>query len=142
MVWELFGLNSQFDIPTTDVEWIWYETVVAVYPYTGWPLKQFHENLEKLFDKVIVRVVTKNENLTEIKMSRTAETIKYCVLRNIQLDHSRTIITIFMRMLTTEDIDVAAVATRLLEQLPQKLERQTQSYTKMIRYLEHLAKGG
>jgi hypothetical protein len=142
MVWQLFGLNPQYDIPTNDVEWIWYETVVALYPYTGWPLKQFFENLEKLLDKAIVRVVTKNENLAEIKLSRTTEMIRYCKLRNIQLDHSRTIITIFMRMLTTENIDIAAVAARLLERLPQKLERQTQSYTRMIKYLEHLAKGG
>ncbi|KAH8665034.1 hypothetical protein BGZ60DRAFT_62681 [Tricladium varicosporioides] len=142
MVWQLFGLNPQYDIPTSDVEWVWYETVVALYPYTGWPLKQFYENLEKLLDKAIVRVVTKNEDVREIKMSKGAEMIKYCKLRNIQLDHSRTIITIFMRMFTTENIDIAAVATRLLEQLPHKLERQTQSYTKMIKYLEHLAKGG
>jgi hypothetical protein len=47
-----------------------------------------------------------------------------------------------MRILTTEDIDIAAVAARLSEQLPQKLERQSQSYTKMIKDLEHLAKGG
>jgi hypothetical protein len=47
-----------------------------------------------------------------------------------------------MRILTTQDIDTAAVAARLFEQLPQKLERQTQGYTKMIKYLEHLAKGG
>jgi hypothetical protein len=142
MVWQLFGLNPQYDIPTTEVEWKWYETVVALYPYTGWPLKQFYLNLEKLLDKVIVRVVTKNEDLAEIKLSRTAEMIRYSILRNVQLEHSRTIITIFMRMLTGEDIDVAAVASRLLEKLPHRLEKQTQSYTKMIKYLEHLAKGG
>ncbi|KAH6667958.1 hypothetical protein B0J14DRAFT_175267 [Halenospora varia] len=142
MVWQLFGLNPQYDIPTSDAEWVWYETVVALYPYTGWPLKQFYENLEKLLDKAIIRVVTKNEDVKEIKTNKGAEMIKYCKLRNIQLDHSRTIITIFMRMLTTENIDIAAIATRLLEQIPHKLERQTQSYTKMTKYLEHLAKGG
>ncbi|KAH8689027.1 hypothetical protein BGW36DRAFT_391578 [Talaromyces proteolyticus] len=142
MVWQLFGLNPQYDIPTNHVDWIWYETVVALYPYTGWPLKQFYGNLEKLLDKAIIRVVTKNENVAQIKESRTAEMIKYCKLRNIELDHSRTIITIFMRMLTTENVDLAAVAARLLEQLPRKLERQTKSYTRMINYLEHLAKGG
>lgn len=142
MVWQLFGLNPQYDVPTTDTEWIWYKTVVALYPYTGWPVQHFHENLEKLLDKAIVRVVTKSEQLADVKQSRTAEMIKYCKLRNIQLDHSRTIITILMRMLTTEDIDIAAVATRLLEQLPHTLERQSQGYTKMIKYLEHLAKGG
>jgi hypothetical protein len=142
MVWQLFGVNPQYDIPTTDADWIWYETAVALYPYTGWPLGQFYGNLEKFLDKAIVRVVTKNENVAEIKVNRAAEMIKYCILRNIQLDHSRTIITIFMRILTTENIDIAAVAGRLSEQLPQKLQRQTQGYTRMIRYLEHLAKGG
>jgi hypothetical protein len=142
MVWQLFGQNPQFDLPTSDAEWIWYENVVALYPYTGWPLKWFHENLEKLLDKAIVRVVTKAESVADIKASRSAEMIKYCKLRNIQLDHSRTIITIFMRMLTTDGVDIAAIASRLLEQLPRTLEKQTQSYTKMITYLEHLADGG
>jgi hypothetical protein len=142
MVWQLFGVNPQYDIPTSDVDWIWYETVVALYPYTGWPLEQFHQNLEKLLDKVIIRVVTKNENMAEIKANRTAELVKYCKLRNIQLENSRTIITSFMRMLTTENINIAAVASRLLQHLPHTLEKQTRSYTRMIGYLEHLAKGG
>lgn len=142
MVWQLFGVEPNFDLPTSDVEWIWYETVVALYPYTGWPLKQFHENLAKLLDKAIIRVVTKNEKVAEIKMNRTLGWLEYCQLRNIQLEHSRTIITILMRMLTTENINVAAVAARLLEQLPQILYRQTQSYTDMIKYLDHLARGG
>jgi hypothetical protein len=142
MVWQLFGLNPQYDLPTSAAEWIWYENVVALYPYTGWPLRQFHANLEKLLDKAVIRVVTKNENLARIKASRTAEMEKFCKLRNIQLEHSRTIITIFMRMLTAEDIELQPVAARLLAQLPHKLERQSQSYTKMIRYLNHLAEGG
>ncbi|KUL92175.1 hypothetical protein ZTR_02561 [Talaromyces verruculosus] len=142
MVWQLFGLNPQYDIPTKYIDWIWYETAVSLYPYTGWPLEQFLDNLEKLLDKAIIRVVTKNEDKAEIKKSRTDEMIRYCKLRNIQLAHCRTIITIFMRMLTAENINVAAVAARLLEQLPRKLEKQTQSYTKMINYLEHLANGG
>jgi len=142
MVWQLFGLNPQYDLPKTDVEWIWYETVVALYPYTGWPVEQFHKNLEKLLDKAIVRVVTKNEDMAEVKSSRADDLIKFCRLRNIQLDHSRTIITVFMRMLTTKDADIAAIAARLLEQLPKRLERQSQGYTKMIKYLEHLAKRG
>lgn len=142
MVWQLFGVNPQYDIPTSNVDWIWYETVVALYPYTGWPLEQFYHNLEKLLDKVIVRVVSKNEDMAEIKAKRAAEMIKYCKMRNIQLDHSRTIITTFMRMLTTENIDLVAVASRLLDHLPHTLEKQTQSYTMMINYLDHLAKGG
>lgn len=76
----------------------------ALYPYTGRPLTKFYVNLEKLLDKVIiVRVVTNNENVASVKLSCVAEMIKYCKLRNIHLDHSRTIITIFMRMLTAED---------------------------------------
>ncbi|KAG2001651.1 hypothetical protein GB937_009993 [Aspergillus fischeri] len=142
MVWQLFGLNPQYDLPTSSAEWIWYENVVALYPYTGWPLRQFHGNLEKLLDKAVIRVVTKNENLARIKASRTAEMVKFCKLRNIQLEHSRTIITVFMRMLTAEDIDLQPVAARLLAQLPHKLERQSQSYTRMIMYLNHLARGG
>lgn len=142
MVWQLFGSNSQYDIPAKGIDWMWYERAVALYPYTGWPLEHFLQNLEKLLDKVIIRVVTEQEDVTEIKKSRVGEMIKYCKLRNIQLHHSRTIITIFMRMLTAENLDVAVVAARLLEQLPRKLEKQTQSYTKMIDYLDHLANGG
>jgi hypothetical protein len=142
MVWQLFGLNSQNDVPRTSGEWIWYETVVALYPYTGWPLKQFHENLERLLDKAIIYVITKNEDMAVIKSSRADELVKFCKLRNIQLDHSRTIITTLMRMLTTKDADIAAIAARLRDQIPQKLERQSRGYTRMLHYLEHLAKGG
>ncbi|KAF4982149.1 hypothetical protein FZEAL_2172 [Fusarium zealandicum] len=142
MVWQLFGLNPQYDLPTTDNGWVWYETVVQLYPYTGWPIDQFHKNLAKLVDKAIIRVATKNENVAEIKMSRVAEMIRYCKLRNIQLDHSRTLVTTFMRMLTTENVDVPAVGGRLLEQLPRQLQKQTMGYTRMIKYVNHLAKGG
>jgi hypothetical protein len=142
MVWQLFGSNAHYEIPTTDAEWIWYQTVVTLYPYTGWPLDQFYENLEKLLDKAIVRVVTKNEDVNEIRQNRANDMIKYCKLRNIQLVHSRTLITIFMRMLTTQDADVQGIATRLLEQIPHSLEKQSTSYTDMISYLKHLAGGG
>lgn len=142
MVWQLFGINPQYDLPTSSAEWIWYETVVALYPYTGWSLRQFQGNLEKLLDKAVIRVVTKNENLASIKTSRMAEMMKFCKLRNIQLEHSRTIITVFMRMLMAEDVDLQPVAARLLAQLPHKLERQSPSYTKMITYLNHLSEGG
>ncbi|KAF4630947.1 hypothetical protein G7Y89_g7187 [Cudoniella acicularis] len=141
MVWQLFGTYPQFDLPSTDMDWVWYETVVALYPYTGWPLQQFHENLEKFLDKVVIRVVTKNEKVDEIKAGRVEEMVKYCKLRNIQLEHSRTILTIFMRILT-EDTDYETVARRLLKHLPQKLQKQSRSYTKMIQYLKHLATGG
>ncbi|KAL2802364.1 hypothetical protein BJX63DRAFT_415262 [Aspergillus granulosus] len=144
MVWQLVGLNSQNDLPKADAEWIWYETVVALYPYTGWPRKQFYENLERLLDKAIIHVVTTNEDIASVRLNRTTEMIKFCKLRNIQLHHSRSIITALMRMLTADDagFDIAAVAARLLEQLPHKLEKQSLGYTKMIQYLEHLAAGG
>ncbi|KAL2871598.1 uncharacterized protein BJX67DRAFT_166623 [Aspergillus lucknowensis] len=144
MVWQLFGLNSQNDLPKTDAEWIWYETVVALYPYTGWPRKQFYGNLERLLDKAIIHVVTTNEDIASVRLNRTTEMIKFCKLRNIQLHHSRSIVTVLMRMLTADDagFDIAAVAARLLEQLPHKLEKQSSGYTKMIQYLEHLAAGG
>ena len=142
MVWQLFGLNPAYDIPKTEVDWVWYETVVALYPYTGWKRERFYENLEKLLDKAIVRVVTKNEDAAQMKSSQADDLIKFCKLRNIQLDHSRTIITAFMRMLTMEGADVKAIAGRLLEHIPNRLDKQSQSYTKMIKYLQHLATGG
>jgi hypothetical protein len=67
MVWQLFGLNPQYEIPKTGAEWTWYENVVALYPYSGWPFKQSYENLGKLLDKVIVRVVTKNGVVSVVK---------------------------------------------------------------------------
>ena len=141
MVWQLFGLESQLDVPTTPAEWAWYEAAVALYPYTGWPLEQFHNNLKRLLDKVIVRVVTRNEDGKKIKVDRIAEMVKYCKLRNIQLHHSRTIITTLMRMLTTEGTTVAVVASRLLQRLPHVLEKQSRGYKSLIAYLEHLAAG-
>lgn len=141
MVWQLFGLTPQYDIPVTDADWVWYENVVELYPYTGWPLKQFHDNLAKLLDKVIIRVITKNENTAKIKTSHAADMLYYCKLRNIQLEHCRTIITVFERMLTNNNMDVAAIAGRLLENIPE-LEKQTQGFTRMKRYLNHLSKGG
>ncbi|TVY17743.1 hypothetical protein LARI1_G004844 [Lachnellula arida] len=142
MVWQLFGKFPQFDVPSSVADWSFYETVVALYPYTGWPLQQFHSNLEKLLDKVVVRVVTKNEKTDKIKANLAHDLAKYCKLRNIQLEHSRTILTIFMKLLTDKDIDRKAVAQRLLKNVPHKLEKETESYTRMIKYLEHLANGG
>ncbi|KAJ1326191.1 hypothetical protein MN608_07636 [Microdochium nivale] len=145
MVWQLFGLNPQYDLPSTSPEWAWYEAVTALYPFTGWPLAQFHENLEKLLDKAVVRVVTKNEDVSALKQSRVDELAQNCRLRNIQLGHSRTIVTVLMRLLVTDnencDQDVAAVASRLLHHVPSSLARQNESYHRVIRYLKHLATG-
>ncbi|KAI9147129.1 hypothetical protein HJFPF1_13161 [Paramyrothecium foliicola] len=142
MVWQLFGLDPQWDVPKTNSEWTWYETVVSLYPYTGWPVRRFHQNLEILLDRVIVRAVVKAETVKDHKGDRISDMVKSCKLRNIQLEHSRTIITVFMHMLTKEDVDPSPIAARLLERLPQKLERETESYTRMIDYLRHLAEGG
>ncbi|KAF4958407.1 hypothetical protein FSARC_11024 [Fusarium sarcochroum] len=142
MVWQLFGLNPQYDIPVSDADWVWYENTVELYPYTGWPIDQFNDNLGKLLDKIILRVITKNENVAEIKASRVSEMLRYCKLRNIQLEHCRTIITIFERMLTSEDSDIPAIASRLLEKVPRKLEKQTSGFTRMMKYVAHLANGG
>ncbi|KAF2155450.1 hypothetical protein K461DRAFT_292308 [Myriangium duriaei CBS 260.36] len=142
MVWQLFGQEAQFEIPTTEMGWMWYHTVVDLYPYTGWPRAKFYDNLERFLDKALVRVATVNEDISDKKSNRMAEMIKFCKLRNIELGHSRTIITIMMRMLTTDGIDVSAVASRLRKQLPEKLERNSMSYTKLIGYLEHLANWG
>ncbi|KAI1029459.1 hypothetical protein LB504_010746 [Fusarium proliferatum] len=142
MVWQLFGLNPQYDVPVTDADWVWYENVVELYPYTGWPLNTFNDNLLKLLDKIIVRVITKNENVAEIKQSKAYDMVQYCKLRNIQLEHCRTIITVFERMLTTDGMDIAAIAERLQDKVPSELEKQTKGYTRMIRYIGHLARGG
>jgi hypothetical protein len=142
MVWQMFGLEPQYDVPTSDTDWVWYENVVELYPYTGWPLKQFHTNLGKLLDKIIVRVITRNENVAEIKASAVNDMARFCKLRNIQLEHCRTLITIFERMLTTSGVDVAAIATRLAGNIPSELEKQTSGFTKMMRYIDHLSKGG
>lgn len=48
MVWQLFGKEPKFDVPSSDVAWSWYEKVVMLYPYTGWAQDQFNLNLEKL----------------------------------------------------------------------------------------------
>lgn len=141
MVWQLFGKESLFAVPTSPEEWRWYENVVSLYPYTGWPLEQFHINLQNLLDKAIVRVVTKGEDLSAPKRNRTAEMERFCRLKNIQLDHCRTIITVLQRILT-EDVDKAKCASRLLARLPETLERQTESYTSLMNYLKHLSTGG
>ncbi|KAJ5158019.1 uncharacterized protein N7500_007670 [Penicillium coprophilum] len=140
MVWQLFGLNPQFHLPKVNVEWTWYETVVALYPYTGWPFEQLYENLERLLDKSLARMMARNEKKPWV--SGTDQMIMFSKRQNIQLHRSRTIITIFMRMLTAEESKIAPIAARLLKHLPRELKRQREGYAKMIRYLDHRAKGG
>ncbi|KAG4440239.1 hypothetical protein IFR05_004258 [Cadophora sp. M221] len=141
MVWQLFGQDPKFDVPTTGVAWSWYESVVRLYPFSGWPQDQFNLNLEKLLDKALIAIITKNEVTENIKKSRADWMIKYCKLRNIQLVHSRTFVTVFTQMMDG-DGDRKAIANRLLDALPTKLEKQSQSYTKMMRYLRYIASTG
>lgn len=77
-----------------------------------------------------------------IKNSRIDWLAKYCKLRNIQLAHSRTYVTIFVRMMNSDDDDRKAIASRLLEALPHSVGKQTNSYTRMICYLKYVASTG
>lgn len=74
-----------------------YTTVVKLYPFSGWPQEQLKLNLEKLLDKAIIAVVTKNEATNKTKVASAELLAKYCELRNIQLEHSRTFVEIFVR---------------------------------------------
>ncbi|PMD54408.1 uncharacterized protein K444DRAFT_646257 [Hyaloscypha bicolor E] len=141
MVWQLFGREPKLEVPATAVAWSWYETVVRLYPFTGWPQEQFNLNLEKLLDKALLAIITKNEITEKIKITHVDRMVKYCQLRNIQLDHSRSIVTIFIQMMNS-DVDRSAIATRLLAALPSHLPNQTQSYPKMLRYLKYVASTG
>jgi hypothetical protein len=141
MVWQLFGQEPKPEVPATAVAWSWYETVVRLYPFTGWPQEQFNLNLEKLLDKALIAITTKNEITEKIKIAHVDRMVKYCQLRNIQLDHSRSIVTIFIQMMNS-DVDRSAIATRLLAALPSHLQNQTQSYPRMLRYLKYVASTG
>ncbi|KAH7393397.1 hypothetical protein BKA64DRAFT_755541 [Cadophora sp. MPI-SDFR-AT-0126] len=141
MVWQLLSHEPKFDIPTSGVAWSWYESVVRLYPFSGWPQEHFNLNLERLLDKALIAIITKNEVTENIKKSRADWMIKYCKLRNIQLVHSRTFVTIFIKMIQT-DANREAIAGRLLDVLPPKLEKQSQSYQKMMRYLRHIVSTG
>ncbi|KAF8854905.1 hypothetical protein BDZ45DRAFT_656052 [Acephala macrosclerotiorum] len=142
MVWQLFGQEPKFEVPATGVAWGWYEAVAKLYPYIGWPQRQFKLNLGRLLDKALIAVVTKNEITQKLNTSRADWMVKYCQLRNIQLDHSRTFVTIFIRMMDSEVEDRKDIATRLSAALPPRIEKQTRSYTKMIRYLRYVASTG
>ncbi|CZR66263.1 uncharacterized protein PAC_16164 [Phialocephala subalpina] len=143
MVWQLFGQEPKFEVPATGVAWSWYENVVKLYPFTGWPQDQFNLNLERLLGKALIGIITKNEITQKVNTTSRADwMVKYCQLRNIQLVHSRTFVTIFIRMMNCDIKDRKDIATRLLAALPPRLEKQTQSYTKMMRYLKYIAATG
>ncbi|KAL2068167.1 hypothetical protein VTL71DRAFT_16265 [Oculimacula yallundae] len=141
MVWQLFGQEPKFDVPTTGVGWSWYESVVRLYPFTGWPQEQFNLNIERLLDKALIAIVTKNEIMDNIKASRADALISYCQHRNIQLVHSRTFVAVFTKMMGS-DCDRKAIADRLLVALPEKIQDESRSYKKMLRYLRYIASTG
>lgn len=141
-VWQLFVLDVKYELPTTKIDWVWHENITDLYPYTGWPLEQFHQNLERLLDNAIMQFVLKNEDAAALKSTRSDDLIKDCKLRNIQLKHYRTIITVLERIFANTDIDVSAAANRLLGHLPQEPQPYSHGYILMIKYLDHLAQGG
>lgn len=142
MVWQLFSSGPQLEVPSTRFQWMWYETAVALYPYTGWPREQFHANLEQLLNKTIVRAVEKHEDIGKISVGPIERTVRYCRTNHIQLAHSRTILTILAKVLTEDIFDIAVVAKSLLDNLPETVMRQSQSYSKLRKYLGHLAASG
>ena len=84
--------------------------------------------------------MTKNEKTDTAALLLTS-LAAYCAARNVQLLHSRTIVTALKKMLT-EQADCKDVAARLLDIIPSVLENETESYRRLHRYIEHLAAGG
>lgn len=145
-VWQLFGKVPTFEIPTSNVAWSWYEHTTRLLPYAAWPLEQYKVNVVGLLDKLIFRMMTKSEQ-PEKAASGSVKRIKslqqYCKARNIQLLHSRTIITTLEKMLTEQgEADCQASAYRLLRVIPEHVENETGSYTRLFHYIQHLAEGG
>lgn len=144
MVWQLMGTNASFDIPSAPHDWLWYDAVVSMYPYTAWPRHILRNNVERFVDKLILRAVTRGEshvsgNKREDRMLALA---RFCRLRNVELEHSRTIVTVLQRMLTIPGANTQDISRRLMACLPAHLERQSSTYTRMLAYLEHLSFGG
>lgn len=145
-VWQLFGQIPNFEIPSSSVAWSWYEHATRLLPYSGWCLERYEHNAVGLLDKLVFRMMTKNEQSQKGlsgRIKRIASLGEYCRARNIQLFHSRTVVTILERMLTEQsDSDRQASAQRLLQVVPEHVENETQSYSRLYQYVHHLAKGG
>lgn len=142
MIWQLFVPDPQYHLPRTKIEWVWYEKVIDLYTYTAWPLEQFHRHLEKLLEEALTNFLNRNEDLARFKLTKRDDLAMGCKLRNVQLKHYRTIITVLERILTGINIDIAAAAGRLLKHVPQQPAPYSQGYIWMIEYLHHLARGG
>lgn len=145
-VWQLFGQNSALEIPASSVAWNWYEHTSRMLPYSGWPLEQYKYNVVRLLDKVIFRMMTKNKKPKRDPTSlakRIETTQANCKVRNIELRYVRILVTVLERMFSEQsDSEYQASARRLLQAIPGNLGHQTASYTKLHRYVRHLAEGG
>lgn len=90
---------------------------------------------------MIFRLITTSEIKGAAVAVKKSSLEDYCRARNIQLLHSRTIITILKKMLTKPE-DCKDVAKRLLEYIPDHVEHESESYKRLYRYIVHLASGG
>lgn len=133
----------RWEIPQTNDQWIWYQTTTELIPYTGWSIDGYKENLAALLDRLIWRLVIKVEVSGPVKETSFEE---YGKLSNTQLLHSRTVITVLKAMLTEQDDGqepkLKSQAQRLLAEIPGHVEKQTDSYRRLHRYIVHLANGG
>lgn len=145
-VWQLFGQTPAFEIPTSSVAWNWYEHTTRMLRYSGWPLEQYKYNVICLLDKLLLRMMVKNEQPKQgpTGLAERIETMKAnCKARNIELSYVRIIVTALERMFTEQsDPQYPASARRLLQAITGHLEHPTASYTKLHRYVRHLAEGG
>lgn len=144
-VWQLFGQNPALEIPASSMAWKWYEHTTRMLPYSGWPVEQYKYNIICLLDKLFFRMMT-NKQLKKGPTSlagRIETTQANCKARNIELSYVRIIVTVLERMFTDHsDSEYPACARRLLQAIPGHLGHPTASYTKLHRYVRHLAAGG
>ncbi|KAJ4397882.1 hypothetical protein N0V93_002119 [Gnomoniopsis smithogilvyi] len=74
---------------------------------------------------------------------RHYKTLHHCKTRNIKLLHSCTIVTTLEKMLTEQtEVNIQASARRLLQIVPEHIERNISSYNRLYRYVQHLTQGG
>jgi hypothetical protein len=139
-VWQLMGMNPQLDVPTSGAAWSWYEKVTLLFPYTGWPATNLNQNLEKLLDKVIFRMIT-HSKLSGVVPYSIQQQEKASKFRNVQLSHSRTVVIALMKILSAE-ADSQKMARNLLQVIPKPVENKKASYAKLYHYVERLSKGG
>ncbi len=139
-IWQLMSMNPQLEVPTTSAAWSWYENMTSLFPYTGWPATTLNQNLEKLLDKVIFRMIVHNK-LPVTTPHAIEQQEKASRFRNLQLSYSRTIVIGLMKILSAE-ADSQKMAQNLLQVVPKPMEGKKASYTKLYHYVERLSAGG